>query len=38
MTAIVNGVRLSYSDLSHGIPLVCLHGGMGVASFIQGTQ
>jgi len=30
MTAIVNGIRLSYSDLGHGIPLVCLHGGMGV--------
>jgi proline iminopeptidase len=30
MTATVNGVRLSYSDIGHGIPLVCLHGGMGV--------
>lgn len=30
MTATVNGVRLWYSDLGHGIPLVCLHGGMGV--------
>ncbi len=30
MTATVNGVRLSYSDMGHGIPLVCLHGGMGV--------
>jgi len=30
MTATVNGVRLSYSDIGHGMPLVCLHGGMGV--------
>ena len=30
MTATVNGVRLSYSDIGHGIPLLCLHGGMGV--------
>jgi proline iminopeptidase len=30
MTARVNGVRLSYSDIGHGIPLLCLHGGMGV--------
>jgi proline iminopeptidase len=30
MTATVNGVRLSYSDIGHGIPLFCLHGGMGV--------
>ncbi len=30
MTATVNGVRLSYTDIGHGIPLVCLHGGMGV--------
>jgi pimeloyl-ACP methyl ester carboxylesterase len=32
MTATVNGVRLSYSDIGQGIPLVCLHGGMGVDS------
>src|SRR5438093_9766678 len=30
MTATVNGVRLSYSDIGHGIPIDCLHGGMGV--------
>jgi pimeloyl-ACP methyl ester carboxylesterase len=30
MTATVNGVRLAYSDIGHGLPLVCLHGGMGV--------
>jgi pimeloyl-ACP methyl ester carboxylesterase len=30
MTATVNGIRLSYSDIGRGIPLVCLHGGMGV--------
>jgi proline iminopeptidase len=30
MTATVNGVRLSYSDIGPGIPLFCLHGGMGV--------
>jgi proline iminopeptidase len=30
MTATVNGVRLSYSDVGHGIPLFCLHGGMGI--------
>jgi proline iminopeptidase len=30
MTAIVNGVRLSYSDIGLGRPLLCLHGGMGV--------
>jgi pimeloyl-ACP methyl ester carboxylesterase len=30
MTATVNGVRLSYSDIGQGIPLICLHGGMGV--------
>ena len=30
MTATVNGVRLSYSDIGHGIPLLCLHGGMGI--------
>jgi len=29
MTATVNGIRLSYSDVGQGIPLVCLHGGMG---------
>jgi len=26
MTATVNGIRLSYSDVGQGIPLVCLHG------------
>src|SRR5438128_124960 len=30
MTATVNGVQLSYSDVGHGVPLLCLHGGMGV--------
>jgi len=30
MTATVNGVRLFYSDIGHGLPVVCLHGGMGV--------
>jgi proline iminopeptidase len=30
MTAFVNGIRLSYSDVGHGVPLVCLHGGMGI--------
>ena len=26
----VNGVRLAYTDIGDGLPLVCLHGGMGV--------
>jgi len=30
MTVTVNGIRLSYSDVGQGIPLVCLHGGTGV--------
>jgi proline iminopeptidase len=30
MTATVNGARLSYSDIGRGMPLLCLHGGMGV--------
>jgi pimeloyl-ACP methyl ester carboxylesterase len=30
MTATVNGVRLTYSDIGTGVPLLCLHGGMGV--------
>lgn len=30
MTTVVNGVRLFYSDIGHGVPLLCLHGGMGV--------
>ena len=30
MTATVNGVRLAYSDTGRGLPLLCLHGGMGV--------
>jgi proline iminopeptidase len=30
--AAANGVRLAYSDIGHGIPLICLHGGMGVDS------
>jgi 3-oxoadipate enol-lactonase len=30
MTVTVNGVRLTYSDIGSGVPLLCLHGGMGV--------
>lgn len=30
MTANINGIRLSYSDTGSGIPLLCLHGGMGI--------
>ena len=30
MTATVNGIRIVYSDTGRGVPLVCLHGGMGV--------
>jgi proline iminopeptidase len=30
MTATVNDIDLSYSDTGRGIPLLCLHGGMGV--------
>jgi proline iminopeptidase len=30
MIATVNGVRLAYSDIGSGVPLLCLHGGMGV--------
>ena len=30
--ASANGVRLAYSDVGHGVPLICLHGGMGVDS------
>jgi proline iminopeptidase len=30
MTAMVNGIRLTYSDAGAGVPLLCLHGGMGV--------
>jgi len=30
MTTTINGIRLQYSDLGRGIPLLCLHGGMGV--------
>ncbi|MFN8453857.1 MAG: alpha/beta hydrolase [Anaerolineae bacterium] len=26
----INGVTISYSDLGSGLPLVCLHGGMGI--------
>ena len=26
----VNGVRVAYSDIGNGLPLICLHGGMGV--------
>jgi|SRR5688572_11112117 len=26
----VNGVRLAYSDIGNGVPLICLHGGMGI--------
>src|SRR5579859_3393849 len=29
-TAAVNGVTLSYSEIGTGIPLLCLHGGMGL--------
>jgi len=28
--ATVNGIRLTYSDTGCGVPLLCLHGGMGV--------
>jgi proline iminopeptidase len=28
----VNGTRLTYLDIGSGIPLLCLHGGMGVDS------
>lgn len=30
MRATVNGVQLTYSDTGGGVPLLCLHGGMGV--------
>ena len=30
MTATVNGIRLTYSETGRGVPLLCLHGGMGV--------
>jgi proline iminopeptidase len=30
MTTTVNGIRLTYSDTGPGVPLLCLHGGMGV--------
>jgi len=30
MMATVNCIRLAYSDTGHGVPLLCLHGGMGV--------
>jgi proline iminopeptidase len=30
MTATVNGIRLTFSDTGRGVPLLCLHGGMGV--------
>jgi proline iminopeptidase len=29
-TAEVNGTRLAYSDIGSGVPLLCLHGGMGI--------
>jgi hypothetical protein len=32
MTATVNGIQLTYSDTGCGVPLLCLHGGMGVDS------
>ena len=32
MTAVVNGVALSYTDVGVGTPLLCLHGGMGIDS------
>jgi proline iminopeptidase len=30
MIATINGVRLAYSDTGRGLPLLCLHGGMGI--------
>lgn len=30
MTATINGVRLFYSDTGGDVPLLCLHGGMGI--------
>ena len=30
MIARVNGIRLDYSDTGRGLPLLCLHGGMGI--------
>jgi proline iminopeptidase len=32
MTAVaeINGVTISYSDSASGLPLICLHGGMGI--------
>jgi len=29
-TAHVNGATLSYVDVGHGVPLLCLHGGLGI--------
>src|SRR6267142_6480248 len=29
-TAHVNGATLSYMDIGHGMPLLCLHGGLGI--------
>jgi proline iminopeptidase len=31
-TADVNGVNLAYWDAGDGVPLLCLHGGMGIDS------
>ncbi len=30
MKATINGVQLDYSDTGSGLPLLCLHGGMGI--------
>jgi proline iminopeptidase len=29
----INGVRLAYTDSGNGIPLMCLHGGMGIDGY-----
>jgi pimeloyl-ACP methyl ester carboxylesterase len=30
MTANISGATLSYSDIGTGVPLMCVHGGMGI--------
>jgi proline iminopeptidase len=30
VTATVNGVAIAYSDTGSGVPLLCVHGGMGI--------
>jgi proline iminopeptidase len=30
MTAVVNDIRLAYTEIGSGTPLLCLHGGMGI--------